>query len=97
MFRHVVVFRWQPDTGADVIDAVRAALVDLPAQIPVIRSYQHGSDAGLAEGNFDYAVVADFDDRDAFVEYRDHPTHRAVIAERIAPHLAERVAVQYEL
>lgn len=97
MIRHVVVFRWKTDTAPEAVEAVRAALVGLPAQIPAIRRYEHGVDAGLAEGNFDYAVVADFDDRDAFVEYRDHPRHRAVITELIAPHIAERVAVQYEL
>ena len=41
-------------------------------------------------------MVADFDDVEGHVIYRDHPAHRAVIAERIAPIVAERVAVQYE-
>jgi hypothetical protein len=95
VFRHVVMFRWTPDAS----DADRAAVVsglgELPAAIPTIRTYRFGPDAGINEGNFDFAVVADFDDIAGYLEYRDHPAHRAVIAERIAPIVAERAAVQY--
>lgn len=97
MIRHVVAFRWKPDTDDAAIEAVRAGLADLPAQIPGVLRYEFGPDAGINEGNFDYVVVADFDDRDAYLVYRDHPVHRALIAECIAPHVAARVAVQYEL
>jgi hypothetical protein len=64
--------------------------------IPEIRRYAFGPDAGLAEGNFDFAVVADFEDADAYRVYAAHPAHTGLIAERIRPLIAERVAVQYE-
>ncbi len=48
-------------------------------------------------GNFDFAVVADFDDAGSYLAYRDHPAHRAVIDERIRPIMAGRSAVQYEI
>jgi hypothetical protein len=41
-------------------------------------------------------VVADFDDEAAYLEYRDHAVHRDVIATRISPVLASRVALQHE-
>lgn len=96
MIRHVVVFRWKPDITDETIDAVRAALTELPARVPGIVSYEFGADAGINEGNFDFAVVAEFDDRDDYVVYRDHPAHRALIADLVAPHVAERAAVQLE-
>ena len=34
----------------------------LPATIEQIRSYVHGTDVGVSAGNFDYVLVADFDD-----------------------------------
>ena len=40
--------------------------------------------------------MADFDDLDGLRTYRDHPEHRAIIAEFIQPIAAERAAVQYE-
>jgi len=95
MLRHVVMFRWTEATTADDVAAVEAALRQLPAAIPEIRAYTMGSDVGVNQGNYHYAVVADFDDEAAFIAYRDHPRHRAVIAERISDHLAERSAVQF--
>jgi hypothetical protein len=39
-------------------------------------------------------VVADFASVDDYVTYRDHPVHRAVIADHIRPVMAERAAAQ---
>ena len=41
--------------------------------------------------------LADFDDVDGYLVYRDHPDHQAVIRERIRPILADRAAVQHHL
>ncbi len=97
MFRHVVLFRWKKGMTEDAKQAVRDGLADLPNAIAGVRRYEYGDDAGLVEGNFDFAVVADFDDADGYVAYAQHSLHQALIRERIAPHLAERVAVQYEV
>jgi hypothetical protein len=95
MLRHVVLFRWAPDATDEAKAAVSRALDDLRDQIAVISGYHHGCDAGLAAGNWDYVVVGDFADTAAYVEYRDHSAHRAVIAEHVRPILHERAAVQY--
>ena len=97
MFRHVVLLRWLPDATQEQRAAVESGIATLPSLIPEIRSYVFGADAHVNEGNFDLAIVADFDDFDSYVVYRDHPDHVAVIAERIRPILAERAAVQHEL
>ncbi len=96
MLRHVALFRWNPSTTSDVIDAATAGLAGLPPAIPEIAVYRFGSDAGINDGNFDFAVVADFKSRGDYLTYRDHPAHQAVLAERIAPHVSDRAAVQYE-
>ncbi|HEY5154832.1 MAG TPA: Dabb family protein [Acidimicrobiales bacterium] len=95
MFRHVVMFRFVPD----VTDAQRQAMVDglatLPAAIPQLRSYVLGPDAGVSDGNWDFAIVADFDRVEDWRIYTADATHQAVIAERIRPIVAERAAVQF--
>lgn len=96
-FRHVVVFRWNESATEERKRTVADRLNTLPDAIPEIKAYRVGDDAGLNDGNFDFAVVADFADRDAYLVYRDHPVHRAIINEHITPILAERAAVQYEL
>ena len=97
MFRHVVLLRWKPEATAEQRSHVESGLAGLPSLIPEIRSYVFGADAHVSEGNFDLAVVADFDDYDGYVVYRDNPDHLAMIAERIRPILAERAAVQHEI
>jgi hypothetical protein len=96
MIRHVVCFRWNEGTTRDQVEEVAAALRALPDAIPEIRSFRCGSDVGVNEGNWDFAVVAEFDDIADQTTYRDHPAHQRVIAELIAPIRADRAAVQYD-
>ena len=97
MFRHVVMFSWNEDVTSDEVSATGRALDALPALVPTIRDYRHGGDAGVNSGNFDYVVVADFDDVEGYLAYRDHPDHQALIAAHIAGRVADRAAVQYEV
>lgn len=94
MLRHVALFRWKPEMSRDDLDAVAEGLGALPGLIGEIRSYEFGADLGISPGNFDFAVVADFDDEDDYRTYLEHPTHQRVIHERIVPFLLERAAVQ---
>ncbi len=91
------MFRWNDDVDDAHVASVTAGLSTLPGLIPEILAYQVGVDAGIDEGNFDYVVVADFASSDDYVVYRDHPVHRAVIAELIAGRVAIRTAVQHRL
>ncbi len=95
MFRHVVMFRWNPEVGDAEQAAVATGLAGLPAAIETIRAYRFGADARLAPDNWDFVVVADFDDEAGYLVYRDHPAHQAVIADAIKPAISARAAVQY--
>jgi len=98
MFRHVVLLKWTADATPEQHQAVLDGLSALPAAIPELRSYQMGTDAGLVpDATADLAIVADFDDVDGYVVYRDNPQHQDVIARYIKPILASRTAVQHEL
>ena len=97
MFRHVVLFRWKEGTAEADIQAVRASLMTLPSLIPELRGYQAGPDAGLVDGNWEFAAVADFDDVDGWRVYTDHPEHQRILRDQIRPLLAERAAVQIQL
>ncbi|WP_169952674.1 Dabb family protein [Microbispora sp. H11081] len=95
MFRHVVLLQWTDDATEEQREEVARRLSELPDAIPELRSYQIGPDAGVNQGNFSFAVVADFDSPEDYVVYRDHPAHLAVVDECIAPILAARAAVQF--
>lgn len=96
MLRHVSLFSFTAEATESQRGAVTTALSELPAAIPELRDYRFGPDAGINTGNFDYAVVADFDDEQGYVVYRDHPEHRRVLVEVIAPIISARAAVQFE-
>jgi hypothetical protein len=97
MIRHVVLISWVPEATADQIRRVETELNALKPVISELRDYQVGPDAGIVEGNADFAVVADFDDQESYLIYRNHPAHRKVIEEAINPIARQRVAVQYQL
>ena len=97
MLRHVVLFRWREGTTDQEVDAVVAGLAALPRLVPSLRRYRFGPDLRVSEGAWDFAVVADVDDLDGFLSYRDHPAHQAVLHELVVPRLGERAAVQFAL
>lgn len=96
MYRHVVMFEWDADVDAAHIEAAGAALDAAVAAIPEVAEYRHGSDLGLAEGNYDYAIVAEFASVADYTVYRDHPEHLRVIAEYLKDRISARAAVQYD-
>jgi Stress responsive A/B Barrel Domain len=97
MIRHVVMFRWRTGTTSEQIGAVEEGLGKLPGEIPEIHRYTFGSDLGINVGNFQFAVVADFESRDDYLVYRDNPVHRALIEEKIRPNIEDRTAIQFEI
>lgn len=93
-FTHIVTFKWQ---DADVDDqAIADALQNAVAPLEGVVSYVCGPDVGFSPASYDFAVVGTFDSREHFVAYRDDPEHQRVIAEMIAPHVADRTFVQLE-
>lgn len=93
--RHVVCFRFQPDTAPEQVAALADGLRELPGLIPEIAAYRVGPNLGINEGTWDFAVTADFASEADFVVYRDHPEHQARIQGLVVPITAERVAVQF--
>lgn len=91
------MFKWADGLGAEHVAAVREGFDALPLEIPQIRSYRHGADVKVSDGNFDYVLVSEFDNIDDWRTYRDHPQHQLFIAEHIQGKIADRAAVQYEI
>ncbi|MFK7897206.1 MAG: Dabb family protein [Myxococcota bacterium] len=97
MIRHVALFRLKEDAPEDTKQSLEDGLFQLAQKIDSISAYHYGADLNLRDGNFDFGVVADFQDQAAFEAYADHPDHVAFIQARIVPVLAERAALQFEI
>lgn len=96
MIRHVAMFRFNEGTTAEQVAAAATALEALPSQIDSLIEYKCGSDLEIMDGTWDFVVVADVADADDFITYRDHPAHRAVVTNFMAPIIAEGARIQFE-
>jgi antibiotic biosynthesis monooxygenase (ABM) superfamily enzyme len=97
MIRHVVLFTWTEDMTEAMEQQFAAELTALAATFPGVRAYHAGADQGINEGNFDFAVVADFDDVASYVAYRDNAGHQDIIRRLSRPNTKSRAAVQYQI
>jgi hypothetical protein len=96
MIHHVAMFRFEEGITAEQVEAATTALKELPLQIDVLVRYRCGADLNMMDGSWDFVVVADVADADDFATYRDHPAHRAVVTNFMAPIIAEGARVQFE-
>ena len=96
MIRHTVLFKWAEAATEEQKQEASAQVAKLPSLVESVRAFAAGPDAGVSQGNFDFAVTADFDDEAGYLAYRDNPAHRDIVARFIAPILAQRAAVQFE-
>ena len=97
MIRHVVLFTWDEGMTDELERQFAAELTALAPTLKGLLSYHAGPDLGLVEGNFDFAVVADFEDTQSYLGYRDHPGHQDIIGRLSRPHAKVRASVQYEV
>ena len=97
MIRHCVLFRWLPDTTDDQVDEIAKLLLEYVATLDGVVSYHLGRDIGVTDGTYDFGIVGDFETREAYVTYRDSPRHVEIAKGIVAPLLADRASVQFEL
>jgi hypothetical protein len=97
MIRHVVLFTWTDAMTPAIEKQLAAELNALAPTLAGVRSYRAGPDAGIVEGNYDFAVVGDFDSGDSYLAYRDHPEHQDIVSRLSKPNTKTRASVQYEI
>lgn len=95
MFRHCVLFRWNPDVSDEALESIRQGFEHL-REITEVVSLAHGPDVGVRDGNFDYALIVDFNSQADYKVYAGDEDHRRFIAEVMAPNVSERAGAQFE-
>lgn len=94
MIRNIVLVKLKPRQDSWAVAQAQQALLDL--NCPGTLSYTIGDDLGLREGNWSFAIVADFTDAGAYRAYDTDPAHNQARA-MLAP-LAEQIArIQFEV
>jgi hypothetical protein len=94
VIRNVILVKLKDEYDAAELARIKDGLYALG--LPGTLSYVIGDDLALRDGNWSFAIVADFADLDAYRGYDLDEPHNALRA-RLAP-LTEQVArVQFEL
>lgn len=100
MIRNCSLWKFKEGTTPETVAEIVAALRKLPEEIDLVRGISVGADIGDRPGNYDMALMSDFDSFEDYATYREHPAHLRVAEELLIPNiedLSDRVAVQYEL
>lgn len=95
MLRHIVIFRFKPETTEADRQAFLSLLRGLPEKIAEIKSFEAGIDVVRAPRSFDLALVTSFDDLAALERYAKHEHHLPVV-ERAKIVCEQVAAVDYE-
>jgi hypothetical protein len=94
MIRNVVMVRLKPAQDPAEVAAIQQGLRDL--NCPGTVSYAVGDDLGLREGNWSFAIVADFTDEDSYRAYDLDAEHNRIRA-RLAPLMEQIARLQFEV
>ena len=95
MLRHVVLWRLKSQ-GDDAFDLIRRTLHAQQGRIPGLLRVEVGRNCVPSRRAVDFALVCDFESREALAAYHRHPAHmetRAVVDPLIEAHWI----VDYEL
>jgi hypothetical protein len=96
MITHLAMFRWKEGTTPEQVAAFADALEGLIPDLPMVRSFRHGSDIGSAMNHWDYGVVAEFDSLDDYRAYSSDPRHLDIAVTLGKPIAEESSRVQFE-
>ena len=94
VIRNVVMVKLEPGQDPDAVAEIQESFRRL--NCPGTLSYTVGSDLGLRDGGWSFAIVADFTDADAYRAYDLDDEHNAVRA-RLAPMAQQIARVQFEV
>lgn len=86
MIVHVVLFQPRADLDARSRDELMTGLATAAKEIPSIRRFRIGNRLWHALpgyeqamiASYDYALIAEFDDKAGLIEYLKHPAHHAI-------------------
>ena len=97
MIKHIVSFKFKgtPDEKKELATKFAEALIQLPCEIPQLKSIEVGINMNPAE-TWDFVLTATADSLEDIAIYSAHPAHQAAVA-IIAPFKEERACVDYQV
>lgn len=97
MVKHIVMFKFKgtAEEKRDIASRFAEALIQLPAEIPQLKSIEVGLNMNPGE-KWDLVLTATADSLEDVAIYSAHPAHQAAVA-IIAPFKEDRACVDYDI
>lgn len=95
MIRSILLLKFIPEATEAQIDAFVVALSEVPFERR--RHFEFHRDARLTDDAMDAAVIADFDDEEAYRAWIDDPGHHEVRTKHLDPIRAQRERLLYRI
>lgn len=96
MIRHVLLFRFKPETSAEEARTLLAELAELPSRYPAMRRFGLGENVSQRDQTFSHVMSLEFDGREQLEAYLNSSHHERFVQMRFLPNVAERVIGSYE-
>lgn len=99
MIRHIVLWRLAADDPAQKATQIASLRDRFAALVPIIdgtRSLEIVADVDRTDGNWDVALIGDYDDHAALDAYQVHPAHQDVAA-YVRSLVTARVCIDFEV
>ena len=96
MLRHIVLVSFKPEASADQIAAWRDAATDMCESSEEVLWFSLGKNIGSGPNHYDAALVADFEDINAFRRYVGGEKHKAYVEDHARHVIAKLAAIQHE-
>lgn len=97
MLRHIVLVSFKPEVSADQIEAWREAVAGICETSADVLSFSLGRNIGSGPNHHDAALVADFEDIEAFRRYVGSDAHKAYVEDHARHVTAKLAAIQHEM
>ncbi|MDR2944550.1 MAG: Dabb family protein [Methanosarcinales archaeon] len=100
MIKHIVLWKLKPEaegkTARENAVLIKEKLEGLFCKIPEIKSIQVRENTLDIEGNYDAALIAEFESEDAMYAYQKNPLHEEVAA-YVKKTAETRAAIDFEI
>ena len=95
MVRHMVLFRFRPDTGAAMRQSVLDKLAQLPTEFPAMQRFGIGENVSERDDSFSHVMTIEFAELDELVGYLNSDAHESLVRVWFAPNVAARAIASY--
>lgn len=96
MIKHMVLFRFRPDVGDALRDAVLRGLRALPSRFPAMKRFSLGENVSRRDQTLSHAMTIEFDTIAELEAYLDSPEHEAFVAAKFRPCVEQRFIVSMQ-